>query len=757
MRGSARLYAASSSSAPATGHRAVRAASCVIAIGLGLSGAALAASAQSYDVTSLGVYDSGSSQAIDINDTGQVVVRGVLGTSFIWDDGTMLPLTAELGTRCTPAAINDDRTVAGHCVCTGCDCGGWCEQAVKWPSPDTIVGLGWVGEPSVSGGFDINGSGLIAGSSYSGAYPPTRPATFTTAASPLETTGTGVALAVNDAGDVVGRWADQAALWRGGGRTDLGKLDGDSTSTARDINSLGEIVGASVLGFNSRAFHWQSGVMSELQGLGGSSIALGINDDGVVVGVSCLSASSSCHAVKWENGSIVDLNDEVSTCPEWELLAAVAINNDGQIVGRGVIGGEERGFLLDPSEEESSGGCPYTPEIRLTTLNQALEEESVPEAMWIDAANNYTENIAIRIDAIVPAGEPNAGEVACCYDGIITLSETTGGTGGIRRAIPLAVWCPAPHTPTTNVNAGEPGIYDETGTMLLTRVPLTVPFIYDYTVELVAGSATVVAKSLSLSANPQGTPEAPGPLTLEAVSNDTVPGDNNPVTIPQWIDVTADGKTGVSSGGNGKYDWFERHFWDLYRARLTISGEPREMLESVLDITTDYGGPEPAFTDEDRIVRFNAVGTPSYRVPWRVSLSWPWACQGPYPPPQHSCKSFVNTVMHEARHTWVFDILHLTAQSCMSDDESDLIENPDNDDDPALVGDGDFLPEEPVINRVCTNGHYPSTVPPDASPVRDPDANSAGNETVEQTQCVVDELNECDAWDFGFDHENIAP
>ena len=44
--------------------------------------------------------------------------------------------------------------------------------------------------------------------------------------------------------------ANEAVLWQGGFRVDLGKLDGDSSSSANDINVHGEIVGALRLSFS---------------------------------------------------------------------------------------------------------------------------------------------------------------------------------------------------------------------------------------------------------------------------------------------------------------------------------------------------------------------------------------------------------------------------------------------------------------------------------------------------------------------------
>lgn len=83
------------------------------------------------------------------------------------------------------------------------------------------------------------------------------------------------------------------------------------------------------------------------------SSAADINDQGQVVGTSWLvSVNTSLydpaqyHAFLWENGGMSDLNDLVPDGSGWILTAATAINEQGDIVGTGLLNGEVHGFLL---------------------------------------------------------------------------------------------------------------------------------------------------------------------------------------------------------------------------------------------------------------------------------------------------------------------------------------------------------------------------------------------------------------------------
>jgi len=128
-----------------------------------------------------------------------------------------------------------------------------------------------------------------------------------------------------------------AFLWRNGTMTDLGTLGG-SYSEPYGVNALGQVVGvAQTPGKYPHAFLWDDGVMTDLGTLGGSlSYALAVNERGQVVGYSDYNPlSNNTHAFLWQDGAMTDLGPFGHCC----YAAASAINNRGQAVGSGPVGG----------------------------------------------------------------------------------------------------------------------------------------------------------------------------------------------------------------------------------------------------------------------------------------------------------------------------------------------------------------------------------------------------------------------------------
>ena len=109
--------------------------------------------------------------------------------------------------------------------------------------------------------------------------------------------------------------------------TDLGTLGGASEAFA--ISNNGQVAGKYLAGNNYQAFLWNDGVMQGLGTLGGdSSVALGVNDAGQVVGYS-YNGSGRQRAFLWQNGAMQDLG----TFPGGSVSLATGINNAGQVVG----------------------------------------------------------------------------------------------------------------------------------------------------------------------------------------------------------------------------------------------------------------------------------------------------------------------------------------------------------------------------------------------------------------------------------------
>jgi len=123
----------------------------------------------------------------------------------------------------------------------------------------------------------------------------------------------------------------------------LGKWNGEN-----DRSSYGLIP--------SQALVWQSGRWQKLSGLPSQpeTVVSGMNSSGLIVGQTrtILSDANSLNqdatAVLWQNGSVKDLNQAIAQGLGWKLKNATNINNQGQIVGFGIINGQSHAFLLSP-------------------------------------------------------------------------------------------------------------------------------------------------------------------------------------------------------------------------------------------------------------------------------------------------------------------------------------------------------------------------------------------------------------------------
>ncbi len=148
----------------------------------------------------------------------------------------------------------------------------------------------------------------------------------------------------NSVGDLS---AKHAVLWQDGKVIDIGNLGGSAWNTPGAINDRGEVVGFSDLpgdqngaNFNAEAFLWKkNGGIQNLGTLPGDTIseATGINNEGQIVGLSCVDATfANCRAFLWQNGVMTDLNALVSNSSSLLLYYANDINSFGQIAGQAI-------------------------------------------------------------------------------------------------------------------------------------------------------------------------------------------------------------------------------------------------------------------------------------------------------------------------------------------------------------------------------------------------------------------------------------
>ena len=119
---------------------------------------------------------------------------------------------------------------------------------------------------------------------------------------------------------------------------DLGNLGGKVGHLAKTINNNDEVVGSSNIAGDraSHAFRWTRN--TGIQDLGtlpgdGNTSGLGINDQGVIVGVSVAPDFKSFRAFVWSGGVMADLNQLIPANSALYLLTACSINARGAIIG----------------------------------------------------------------------------------------------------------------------------------------------------------------------------------------------------------------------------------------------------------------------------------------------------------------------------------------------------------------------------------------------------------------------------------------
>src|SRR5207248_2604803 len=94
--------------------------------------------------------------------------------------------------------------------------------------------------------------------------------------------------------------------------------------------------------------------LTDLGALGTSSVGMGINSSGMVVG-NYRDPLANPRAFLYDT-QMRDLTSLLASGSGWVLEYAYGINDSGQITGIGMIGGQEHAFRLTPSAVPEPGG-----------------------------------------------------------------------------------------------------------------------------------------------------------------------------------------------------------------------------------------------------------------------------------------------------------------------------------------------------------------------------------------------------------------
>jgi probable HAF family extracellular repeat protein len=343
-----------------------------------LFGTATQLRAAQYSVTDLGTYGSPftSSTAFDLNSSGQIVGEssyvvnppaGSLAASYeivrpFLYDAKYRDISATIGIGNTVYAINESGQMIGQARSTPFF------GAFLYRSGSGMVSLNSLISPqsgwsTLNIAYAINNSGQIAGEGYIGGG--VHAFQLDVGTGTISDVGTfggrdSHVSGINELGWVVGSAqlpgnnVDHPFLYDGT-LHDLGLLGQASSSFARGsataVNAKGQVTGYSTTSApNTVHAFLYDGTMHDLGTLiGAYSYGLDINANGQVVGYSGPSA------FVYESATgMVDLNTLIDPTSGWHLTTAVAINDAGQIIGNGTIGGEEHAYLLNPVSEPSS-------------------------------------------------------------------------------------------------------------------------------------------------------------------------------------------------------------------------------------------------------------------------------------------------------------------------------------------------------------------------------------------------------------------
>jgi len=328
---------------------------------------AAGASASAYSITDLGSLGGGRTSPMGINNRGAVVgfsqtVDGFT-RAFLYTGGSLVDLGTLGGDESFAYRISDNGVIVGRAQDSSGRFRAFMTKVMSGAIELTSL------DPRVDGDFSaalgVNSVGEVAGYfTTAGDHMSARNRVLFYRDSHVEDLGTfggedGRVVALNGH-SLAGFFstephADYAQhrsfLYTDGKLVPIGSLGGQLT-TARDLNGRDEVVGDGDAGQGAHhAFLFAGGTLRDLGTLAGGlqSAAYAINERGDIVGFS-EGSDHSARAVIVTAGVMRDLNGFIPSGSGWVLTEARDINDAGRIVGTGWLDGEQRGFLLTPTQ-----------------------------------------------------------------------------------------------------------------------------------------------------------------------------------------------------------------------------------------------------------------------------------------------------------------------------------------------------------------------------------------------------------------------
>ncbi len=291
----------------------------------------------SYSITDLGTL-----VPTDINNKSQVVGVGD-GRALLYSDGRFTEISKLRSDDdvVTPSAINDKGQVVGTSTNIGVS------------GRIFVYSDGKTQDIGVKGGAsDINNKGQVVGGLNGSAF------LYSDGTTTIINSNNAIAYGINDKGQVVGYSGDpeRAFLYDKGTISGLGTLPPYNSSSANAINDKRYVVGSLFYNDFPPVYDTSAFLYTDRMGITNLgrllptdifSSASDINNKDQVVGYS---GSFNGYRAFFYDGRLQDLNNLIPPDSGFTLNYANAINDKGQIVGTGIINGQQHGFLLTPTK-----------------------------------------------------------------------------------------------------------------------------------------------------------------------------------------------------------------------------------------------------------------------------------------------------------------------------------------------------------------------------------------------------------------------
>ncbi|MDB5296008.1 MAG: hypothetical protein JWO31_1991, partial [Phycisphaerales bacterium] len=501
-----------------------------------------------YSVFDLGTLGGPTAEAVGISSDGQIAVTADLPADSSnlsakragrYAGGALTDLGTFGGPDAVAAAINGAGNVAGSAA----DANGSFRAFLATGTTKTNLG-------TLGGAFSVaeavNDNNVVVGSSQAtGETGPEHGFVWQngtmTDVGTLSNVGADYSKAygVNAGGQVVGESAtitgDVHAFRRTGTTlTDMGVLSGDSYSSARGNNDAGQVVGRSGKVVNDvttdRAFLYNGTTMASLGTLSGDQVSQAddVNNSGLVVGFSADDGDlNDQRAVVYTAGSMQDLNALIDPAAGWKLVEAAAVNDAGQIVGVGVLNGNRRAFLLNPTGISPPPGDAAGPTATIAVPAPAAGAATVTVTV------TYSDNAAVSAASI------GANDLTVTRDGGAALTVTGVTTDPAADAASVV----ASYTvaaPGGTWDAADDGTY---------TVTLLSGAVTDAAGNPAASVSTPFTVSLGGNTGPSAVIGSPSPVTTAGGTSGTV---TVTYTDPDAVSVASVDSADVTISGGGQ-------------------------------------------------------------------------------------------------------------------------------------------------------------------------------------------------------------